>query len=78
MSDESNIPRIQNAIAADKATLQQLNVERNEVLRVLYGARFIDSCDRSMIEGKYNAKIANKQHETELLQKRVKELTKDV
>lgn len=71
---DSIIHRIQSAISAEKTTLQQLNVERNEVLRVLYCARFIDACDIHRIEAQYATKIDNTSHDIESMERHVAEL----
>ena len=72
--EDSIIPRIQSAISAEKTTLQQLNVERNEVLRVLYRARFVDACDIHRIEGKFAAKIDNRANSIRMMEQHVAEL----
>lgn len=72
--DDSIIPRIQSAISAEKTTLQQLNVERNEVLRVLYRARFVDACDIHRIESRFAEKIDNTAHDIEGMERHVQEL----
>lgn len=73
-NDVSLIPRIQNAIASEKTTLQQLNVERNEVLRVLCRARFVDACDIHRIEAQYAAKIDNTSNDIRMMEHHVQEL----
>ena len=57
-NDDSRISNIQEAIAAESKTLQQLNSERNEVLRTLFKAKYVDACDLHTIESKYDTKIA--------------------
>lgn len=72
--DDSIIPRIQSAISAEKTTLQQLNVERNEVLRVLNRARFVDACDIHRIESRFAEKIYNTSNDIEGMERHVQEL----
>lgn len=72
--EDSIIPRIQNAIASEKTTLQQLNVERNEVLRVLYRARYVDTCDIHRIEAQYAGKIDNTIADIKAMEEHVQEL----
>lgn len=72
--EDSIIPQIQSAISAEKTTLQQLNVERNEVLRVLNRARFVDAEDIHRIEGKFAAKIGNRSENIRLMEQHVAEM----
>lgn len=72
--EDSVISRIQNAISAEKTTLLQLNVERNEVLQILYRARYVDARDIHRIESQYAAKIDNVSHDIECMKRHVAEL----
>lgn len=75
--EDSIIARIQSEISAKKTTLQQLNVERNDVLRVLYRARFVDVCNIHRIKAQYAAKIDNTTHEIEGMKRHLRELMGD-
>ncbi len=72
--EDSIISRIQSEISAKRTTLQQLNVERNDVLRVLYRARFVDTCDIHRIEAQYAAKIDNTVHDIECMEQHIAKL----
>ena len=72
--EDSIIPCIQSAISAEKTTLQQLNVERNEVLRVLYRARFVNACDIHRIENQYDTKIDNTSGDICSMERHLREL----
>ena len=69
------IPRIKNAISAESATLQQIKVEKEEVMKALYHARFVDACDINRIEGKFATKIDNTAHDIEGMEQHLRELT---
>ena len=74
---ETLISQIKNAIAVEKTTLQQMTVERDEVMKVLTKARFVDACDMHRIEGKFAAKIDNTQLDIEGMERNVKRMMDD-
>jgi seryl-tRNA synthetase len=71
---DSRILNMQEAITAESKTLQQLNSERNEVMRILFKARYVDACDLHIIESKYTTKIANFSDDIKNLKQALKEL----
>ena len=75
--EDSIIPRIQSAIGAERSKLQQLNVERNDVLRVLYRARFVNASDIHRIEAQYTEKIENTSADIKAMEGHVQELIDD-
>lgn len=77
IDNDSLIPRIQSAIEAEKTTLQQLNVERDEVLQVLNRARFVDACDIHCIESKFAFKIENVSEDIINMEHHIQELNDD-
>lgn len=72
--EDSIVPQIQSAISAERTTLQQIKVERNEVLRVLYRARFVDADDIHKIESRFAEKIESTAHGIEDMERHVQEL----
>ncbi|MCK9577374.1 MAG: hypothetical protein M0R51_15830 [Clostridia bacterium] len=75
---DSHITHTQEAIAAESKTLQQLNSERNEVMRILFKAKYVDACDLHTIESKYTTKIANFSDDIKNLKQTLKELESNV
>jgi len=71
---DSRISNIQEAIATESKTLQQLNSERNEVMRALFKAKYVDACDLHTIESKYATKIALFSGDVKNLKQALKEL----
>ena len=71
---DSRITHIQEAIATESKTLQQLHLERNEVMRALFKAKYVDACDLHTIESKYTTKIANFSDDIKNLKQALKEL----
>jgi len=71
---DSRIQHIQEAIAAESKTLQQLHLERNEVMRILFKAKYVDACGLHTIESKYATKIANFSDDIKNLKQKLKEM----
>ncbi|MCK9576699.1 MAG: hypothetical protein M0R51_12320 [Clostridia bacterium] len=71
---DSRIQHIHEAIAAESKTLQQLNSERNEVMRILFKAKYVDVSDLHTIESKYATKIANLSDDIKNLKQALKEM----
>ena len=71
---DSRILNMQEAITAESKTLQQLNSERNEVMRILFKARYVDASDLHNIESKYATKIALFSDDIKNLKQTLKEL----
>jgi hypothetical protein len=72
------IDGIKEAIAFEKDTLKRLTAERDEILPVLTRAHFIDASDLHRIEGKYATKIENTAYDIQMMEKHLRELTRDV
>ena len=75
--EDSIIPRIQNAIEAERTKLQRLNIERNEVLNILYQARYVNASDIHRIEAQYAEKIENTSASIKAMEEHVQELIDD-
>ena len=61
---------IENCAIAD----EKMKNERNEVIKVLNSARYLDASTLHLVERQYNEKISNVQHDITDMKAHVKEL----
>ena len=75
--EDSIISCIQNAIETERTKLKRLNIERNEVLNILYQARYVNASDIHRIEAQYTEKIENTSADIKAMEDHVQELMDD-